>query len=380
MKRLSFTYFLYFGQLGVLVPYLGLFLDGRGFTSAQIGELFALITMARIAGPTLWASLADKTGKTLHVLQFGCCLTVVSFVGVFWAYGFWWLTLSMGLMMMFWTAVLPQLEVITLKQTHTAGVSYGKVRLWGSVGFIVLTVMTGQLLDYWGSEVPVYVSIGVLSLLFFSTLLISHSEPEEAEKSATTSNWHSVIQPVFIVFLLSATLLQMSFGAYYGFFALYMRDLGYSGQITGLMIALGVLAEIFIFLISTRLIGRFGVKWVLVGSILLTALRWYLLGYHAEMLALIGLAQLLHAFSFGLTHAASVFFIHKYFETAFQSRGQAIYISIAFGIGGAMGNWLAGIIWQQGAGSTTAFAVATVIAVMGAAVLLPVRKQRFECE
>ena len=378
MKRLSFTYFMYFGQLGVLVPYLGIFLDGRGFTSAEIGEFFALITLARILGPTLWASLADKSGKTLWVLQFGCGLTVVSFVGVFWASGFWWLSLVMGLMMMFWTAVLPQLEVITLKQTQTRNISYGSVRLWGSIGFIVLTVLTGQLLDYWGSEVPVYVSIGVLSLLFISTLLISHTENQHPEKVVSGVHWRRVIQPVFLVFLLSATLLQVSFGAYYGFFALYLRDLGYSGQTTGLLIALGVLAEIVIFLLSARLISRFGVKWVLIVSVLLTALRWYLLGYHVEYLITIGLAQLLHAFSFGLTHAASVYFIHHYFESAFQSRGQAIYISVAFGVGGALGNWVAGNIWQQGVGSVEAFAFSAAVALLGALILLPIQRNRFE--
>ena len=378
MKRLSFTYFMYFGQLGVLVPYLGIFLDGRGFTSAEIGEFFALITLARILGPTLWASLADKSGKTLWVLQFGCGLTVVSFVGVFWASGFWWLSLVMGLMMMFWTAVLPQLEVITLKQTQTRNISYGSVRLWGSIGFIVLTVLTGQLLDYWGSEVPVYVSIGVLSLLFISTLLISHTENQHPEKVVSGVHWRRVIQPVFLVFLLSATLLQVSFGAYYGFFALYLRDLGYSGQTTGLLIALGVLAEIVIFLLSARLISRFGVKWVLIVSVLLTALRWYLLGYHVEYLITIGLAQLLHAFSFGLTHAASVYFIHHYFESAFQSRGQAIYISVAFGVGGALGNWVSGNIWQQGVGSVEAFAFSAVVALLSALILLPIQRNRFE--
>lgn len=378
MKRLSFTYFMYFGQLGVLVPYLGIFLDGRGFTSAEIGEFFALITLARILGPTLWASLADKSGKTLWVLQFGCGLTVVSFVGVFWASGFWWLSLVMGLMMMFWTAVLPQLEVITLKQTQTRNISYGSVRLWGSIGFIVLTVLTGQLLDYWGSEVPVYVSIGVLSLLFISTLLISHTENQHPEKVVSGVHWRRVTQPVFLVFLLSATLLQVSFGAYYGFFALYLRDLGYSGQTTGLLIALGVLAEIVIFLLSARLISRFGVKWVLIVSVLLTALRWYLLGYHVEYLITIGLAQLLHAFSFGLTHAASVYFIHHYFESAFQSRGQAIYISVAFGVGGALGNWVSGNIWQQGVGSVEAFAFSAAVALLGALILLPIQRNRFE--
>ena len=125
MKRLSFTYFLYFAQLGVLVPYLGIFLDGRGFTSAQIGELFALITLARILGPTLWAGIADKSGKVLRVMQLGALLTALSFFGVFWAYGFWWLTLAMGLTMMFWTAVLPQLEVITLSKATSEQFDYG---------------------------------------------------------------------------------------------------------------------------------------------------------------------------------------------------------------------------------------------------------------
>lgn len=379
MKRLSFTYFMYFGQLGVLVPYLGIFLDGRGFSSAEIGELFALITLARILGPLLWANLADKSGKTLWVLQLGCGLTLISFLGIFWASGFWWLSTTMGLMMMFWTAVLPQLEVITLKQTHTHNISYGKVRLWGSIGFIGLTVLTGQLLDYWGSEIPVYVSVGVLSLLFLSTLLISHTDNQCAEKRGSSSaQWRLVAQPVFLVFLLSSTLLQVSFGTYYGFFALYMRDLGYSGQITGLMIALGVCAEIVIFLMSARLIRGYGVKWVLIISIVLTAVRWYLLGYHVDYLVIIGLAQLLHAFSFGLTHAASVYFIHHYFEPSFQSRGQAIYISLAFGLGGALGNWIAGNTWEQGVGALHAFAFSTFAALLGALVLLPIRRRRFE--
>lgn len=376
MKRLSTTYFLYFALLGVLVPYLGIFLDGRGFSSAQIGELFALITFARIFGPTLWASLADKTGKTLFVLRLGCGLTVVSFVGIFWALQFWWIVLTLGLTMMFWTAVLPQLEVITLTQGKQRGVSYGNVRLWGSVGFIVLTVLTGHLIDRFGSEVPIFVSLGVLTLLFLSTLLIGQTTENSAHEQAASYQWQAVFKPVFLLFLLSATLLQVSFGVYYGFFALYMRDLGHSGQLTGFLIAFGVAAEVIIFMLAGRLIARFGVKWLLIVSIGLTAIRWLLLGHAAEFLSVLFVAQFIHAFSFGLTHAASVAFIHHYFDNSFQSRGQALYISIAFGIGGAVGNWLAGQWWQQGSSATISFTLAAAIAAAGALVLLPLSKQR----
>ena len=112
---LAITYWLYFGQLGVLTPYLGIFLDGRGFSSADIGELWAVITLSRIVGPSLWASVADKTGKAVNVVRLGCLLSVLCFSTVFWVHSFWGLTLVFGLMMMFWTAVLPQLEVITIQ-------------------------------------------------------------------------------------------------------------------------------------------------------------------------------------------------------------------------------------------------------------------------
>jgi len=89
---LALTYWLYFGQLGVLVPYLGIFLDGRGFSSAEIGELFAVITLARILGPGIWAGIADKKGNAVGVLRLGSFLTVATFCSVFLFEGFWGLT------------------------------------------------------------------------------------------------------------------------------------------------------------------------------------------------------------------------------------------------------------------------------------------------
>jgi PPP family 3-phenylpropionic acid transporter len=176
--------------------------------------------------------------------------------------------------------------------------------------------------------------------------------------------------------LLSAALLQLSFGAYYGFFALYVLDLGYSSQATGWLIALGVLAEVIIFLQAGKLITLFGVKWILIISILLTALRWYLLAVAANNPAILVLSQVLHAFSFGMTHAASMHFIHHYFGDKFQSQGQAIYISVCFGIGGAIGGYGAGYFWQQGQGAQLTFTLAAVAAVLSALSLVFVSSKR----
>ena len=372
---IAITYFLYFGQLGVMVPYLGVFLDGRGFNSVQIGELFAIITLARILGPNLWASIADKTGRTLFVLQLGCFLTVTCFCVIFFVNGFWGITLAFALMMMFWTAVIPQLEVITLNAVNSDSGAYSRIRLWGSIGFIVLTVLVGKSIDIWSSEAPVYISVLVLSGLFLSTLFIKSPAKAETEHQQG-SIWSKLTTRVFICFIVANILLQVSFGTYYGFFALYLRDLGYSGQQTGILIALGVAAEIVIFLLAGSLIKRWGVKYVLIASLVLTALRWAGLAVLADFVFIVIVCQLLHAFSFGLTHAASMQFIHGYFGQRYQSRGQAIYVSISFGIGGAFGNYLAGLMWRQGEGAVESFLFSAGAAVLAAAVLLIVSTKR----
>lgn len=375
---LSVTYLLYFGQLGVLVPYLGVFLDGRGFSSEQIGELFALITFARILGPNLWASMADKSGKGLRILQIGSFLTIATFFSVFFVNGFWGLTLSFALMMMFWTAILPQLEVITLNCVDSDANKYSRIRLWGSIGFIVLTVIAGKAIDMYSSEAPIYASAGVLFLLFVVSLTLKEPDVSDRADKDAGSIWQKTMTWVFVAFILSALLLQVSFGPYYGFFALYLRDLGYSGQATGGFIALGVAAEIIIFLLAGKLISMFGVRGILIISIVLTAIRWAALAHFAQYFSAILASQILHAFSFGMTHAASVHFIHHYFGIQFQARGQALYVSIAFGIGGAIGNYIAGQLWQQGLGATSAFMFAFMAATGSALLLVLVPSDKME--
>lgn len=372
---LSLTFFLYFGQFGVLVPYLGVFLDGRGFSSQDIGELFALITLMRIIGPNLFASVADKSGKSLRILQFGAFLTFVTFCSIFWLDSFWGLTLAFGLMMLFFTAIAPQTEVITLGCVHGDATNYSRIRVWGSIGFIVLTVVAGKLIDVFSSDAPIYISGVVLLSLFLITLKLKEAPATDNTQVAGQSIWRKVRSKVFIAFILSSTLIQISFGPYYGFFALYARDLDYSGQETGGLIALGVAAEVIIFLMAGKLISRFGVKRTLLVSMLFTAVRWYLLAIAAQYWPALVVSQLLHALSFGLIHAASINFIHHYFGGQFRSQGQALYISIGFGIGGAAGNYGAGLIWHQGQGAELAFTLATGFALLGAALVACIRSR-----
>jgi PPP family 3-phenylpropionic acid transporter len=267
---------------------------------------------------------------------------------------------------MFWTAVLPQLEVITNAATQNTKGGYGAVRLWGSIGFILCTISVGWLLDFFSADVVIYTSILTLAGLFISTLFItSHSSRTHTQHIDEPSSPFKIWGLAFVVFLIGNTLLQISFGSFYNFFALYMRALEYSGIQTGVFIGLGVAAEVVIFIYASRLIKQFGVKMLLIVSILATALRWLLLALYPQFTAVIVFTQLIHALSFGLTHAASVYYLQTAFPRAFQSRVQALYVSIAFGAGGAGGSYIAGHLWQQGEGAYVSFMFAAAIALLG---------------
>ena len=279
--------------------------------------------------------------------------------------------------MMFWTAVLPQLEVITVSASKDSKGGYGAVRLWGSIGFIVLSLLIGFLLDFFSTEVIIYTSSFCLLALYISSLFIASPQAVPKHKRVVVNEWHKVRSLVFIVFIISAIFLQISFGSYYSFFALYMADLDYSGKQTGLFIAVGVLSEIGIFIIASRFIAKFGVKWMLIISMLLTSVRWLTLALIPESASAIIFSQTLHAFSFGMTHATSVHFLYTYFASGFQSRAQALYVSIAFGIGGALGSFIAGNIWMQGAGAEKSFIISASFAFVGAFALLLVSSKKF---
>lgn len=367
---LGMTYFFYFGLLGIFMPYVGLFLDDRGFTSSQIGTLLAVTALFRIIGPNLWANKADSSGRVAEVLRLGCLLAFIVFMAVFVVYDYWLLTLTFCLMMMFWTAVLPQLEVITIKATHASKGGYGKLRLWGSIGFIVCSLVAGSLIDIYGPSVIAIISSVSLLLLYISSLLIVSPQQKDETKHKASGDWKQAFSLIFIIFIISNTLLQVSFGAYYNFFALYMNDLGYSGLQTGVFIAVGVFAEVFIFIFALRLVKQFDVISLLALSIILTGVRWIGLAYFADEAAVIVMCQILHALSFGLSHVASVYFLSQHFSERFQSRAQAIYVSVSFGVGSAVGSFIAGYLWQDGLGAAASFVFSGGVAFIGGMLLL----------
>jgi len=380
--RLSSSYFFYFAILGLISPYLSVFLDGKGFSSLELGEIFAILTATKIVAPSLWAILADKTGQQLLIIRLGALLALLSFILLFWLNSYWSISFCLALFSLFWTAILPQLEVLSLNSVRHSSKIYARIRLWGSIGFIVLAVFAGQVMEYYAqlglsyslvtSFTDAFVLMGsvILLCLLLSTMTIQSQRVANKVQKKALAIKDKLLTSRFIIFFISGVLLQISFGPYYGFFALFLRDLAYSGLAVGLLISLGVVAEILVFIFASSFFKSFSLKALLIFSLSATALRWCLVAFYAESLWLLAFTQLIHAASFALFHSASMIFISNHFNSCQQSRGQAVYLGGVYGVGGAIGAYVAGALWLDGLGASTAFLTASVAALLAALLMM----------
>ncbi|MBA6294915.1 MFS transporter [Colwellia sp. MB02u-9] len=373
--RLSTNYFWYFGLLGLIVPFLAVFLDDRGFTSLEIGEILAVITATKIVAPSLWAQLADKSGQQLTIVKVGALLSLFCFSLIIWTFSYWPLMFSLAMFSLFITSILPQIEVMTLNSIRKSAKIYARIRLWGSIGFVIVAMLSGELIERYSAEAFSYIGIVILAGLFISTLF--NKQPRIAKKTSldNVSIKAKVLNRNFLLFFFAGLMLQMSFGPYYVFFALYLKNLAYSGFLIGIFIAIGVVAEIGVFVFAAIFFKSFSLKTLISMSILLTAFRWFIVGHFANSDMALAFSQLIHALSFGLYHSASISFIQQHFNANQQSRGQAIYIGGVYGVGGAIGAYVAGLLWQEGIGAVITFDFAAITALIGGVLALFLRNK-----
>ncbi|MGM0592934.1 MAG: MFS transporter [Pseudomonadota bacterium] len=359
--RLSGFYLFYFASLGAVVPYWSLYLKSLGFSSLEIGQLMAILMATKIISPNIWGWIADHTGKRMAVVRWGSLLAVVSFCGVFLARDFWPLAAVMLLFSFFWNAALPQFEASTLSHLGKESHRYSMVRLWGSIGFIVAVAGLGPLIDSFGPALlpP------VLLLMFLAIWGSALVAPESADPVSTqehTSIWRVLRQPKVLALLAVTFLVQASHGPYYTFYTIYMEGFGYSKGVIGQFWALGVIAEVLIFLVMAQLVRRYTLPSLMLWATGLTALRWLLTGAVPESLPVMLFAQLLHAASFGVFHATAIALFHQFFVGRHQGRGQALYSSLSFGAGGAFGALYSGMAWDVIGAATTYYIAAALAA------------------
>ncbi len=300
------------------------------------------------------------------MVRLGMGLALASFALVALDTRFLWVAATMTLFSFFWNACLAQFEANTMNHLDGQESRYGMLRLWGSVGFILVVAGGGLLLERFG----IGLLIPLTALLIAGTLVMSLLVPSHSGRQADQQQPRIGVllrQPAVLLFLLACLLMQASHGPYYTFFSIYLESIGHSRSLVGYLWALGVVAEVAVFILLVRWLPRWGAGPVMFVSLLLAALRWALIAWGATNLWLLLVAQLLHAATFGAFHAAAIARVHQLFSGRLQGRGQALFSSAGFGLGGAFGALYSGYAWE-GLGPNATFMVAAGLAGLGAVV------------
>jgi PPP family 3-phenylpropionic acid transporter len=364
---LSLFYFLFFAWMGIQIPYFNLYLYHIGMSAAQIGIISASIPLVRIFSPALWGYVADRfdqkgmTGKVLWILS------SLSFLLLFFANSFASILIIMIIFTFFWAPTLPITEASTMMTASKTGIDYGRMRVWGTFGFILLSWIMGRLLDNLQVTIVLW---GMLALLLISTALsfrIPMKKAEGAMLSLKSVSSEIRRKPVYR-FLIVAMLMIFSHATYYAFLSIYLESMDYTKTSIGLLWALGPVGEVVVMLLSKQILGKFGTLPVLKFSLFMAFIRWLIFATTNNIAYLI-FAQLLHSFTFGTFHIASVRHVEELFPDNMKNTAQALYSSSAYGIGLVLGTLVSGFFYDI-IGAPTLFLMSAIIALIAIVILV----------
>ncbi len=368
VKALFFSYFAF---VGVTAPYLSLYFADRGFAVAQIGVLMTVPQVLRIIGPPFWGWLADRSDRRGRLLRVsaGAVVLLAALLPLASASGYAGALALIALLYFMTSAQMPIGEAMALE--HAAGDfgRYGRMRLWGSIGFIVAVAAMGGVLDLTGvGTLPLWMT--ALGVGLFAATWRLGAAPALRTRGTGVGTMRLRLREARIQWFFAANFLMIvAHMGLYIFYSLYLAQLGYSKTAIGLLWALGVLAEIALFQTQRPLFERFGTSALLAASIGVAALRFAMIGFSAGWLPVLVLAQLLHAVTFGLHHSAAMSRLHEWFEPSRQARVQALYVTLSYGCGGTVGGVLASALWIR-ISPAAAFIGCALVALLGWAAAL----------
>ncbi|MFZ8885998.1 MAG: MFS transporter [Steroidobacteraceae bacterium] len=371
--HLAQGYFWYFAAVGVFVPYWPPFLASIGFDPLQIGLLMGVFAGLRVFAPPLFAHVVDRSGRRLEWLRRAAEVSCLCALLMGWLHGFWAVALTLALFSAAWNSITSIYDAHVLDNLEDASADYGRLRLWGSIGFIVAVVVVGELVERVALAAVPWALAALIVVTRLSLRAGRNGEPVGPGRDGLPGVRSALADPRVWSFLLAAFLMLVSHGAYYNFFTIYLEQLGYSATATGLLWAWAVIAEIAVFMVARPLLQRFPLRFLMVTALAATALRWAVMATWPDSLGAVFAAQTLHLASFGIFHLCSVVIAGLLFPRTAASSGQALHGSGGFGAGALVGSVGSGWLWQHASPEVTFWisagvaAVAALVALFGLA-------------
>jgi PPP family 3-phenylpropionic acid transporter len=355
----------YFAHIGFFNPYLPLWLKDQGLPILTISLLAAVQSFTRVFAPYAWGALSDRTGERVRLLRISAAIALAVSFGLWVPGGAWWIALVLLLLFTHTSSMMGLTEAAMAQLVAGDWGRYGRIRLWGSAGFLVTVFIAGKWFDRFGmGHFPAWAAVTLALVLLAAWRLPDVREPVAAHAKDHVPILPVLRQPVVRWFLLSLCLHITAHFSIYGFLSLYLDSLGYGKGMIGALWALSIVTEVGWFFVQGRFIGRLTMSnWLLACSVV-AAVRMALTGVAGQWLAAILFAQLLHGLSFAAHHTTCVALVTRYFPGRLRGRGQALFTVVGYGIGGVAGV-LAGGALASRFGFVSMYVAATVLAMLG---------------
>jgi PPP family 3-phenylpropionic acid transporter len=340
-------FFLYFAYVGLVSPYASLFFLDRGFSVIEIAVLMSMLQVTLIVGPFSWGWLSDYLSNRVGIIRFCTCLAALVFACIFFLQSYIGFFIWMFVLHTVLSSLMPLGESATvhaLYKDNSFDKRYGRLRLWGSIGFIVMVLVAGELFQR--KSIELYPIVGMIVLLVLAVISFCLREPKmERRKMVKGELLVVLVNPDVRWFLLSGFFMIFAHAALYVFYSLYLADLGYGKFQIGLFWALGVFAEVIFFYFQSKVLSRVDAEVVLQGAFGIGVVRFILIAFLPITPVLI-FAQILHAGTFAAHHSAATKLLQRWFTGPLQARGQAVMATVSYGLGGTLGGLCAGWIWE----------------------------------
>ncbi|MDM0033834.1 MFS transporter [Variovorax sp. J22P271] len=352
----------YFAHIGFFNPYLPLWLKDLGLPIFVISLLTSVQSVTRVFAPYAWGALSDHTGERVKLLRFSAAVALVSSFGLWWNGGPWWLMLVLLVMFTHTSSMMSLTEAAMAHLVAGDWGRYGRIRLWGSAGFLVTVFFAGEWFERFGMRhFPAWAG-GTLAIVLIATLRLPDvREPVSQHAQAREPVGPVLRNPAVRWFFVSLFFHVMAHFAVYGFLSLYLDSLGYGKGTIGLLWALSVVAEIVWFFLQGRLLGLLSMpRWLLLCGVA-AVLRLGITAGCGQWIWALVVAQALHALSFAAHHTTCIAMVSRHFPGRLRGRGQALFTVIGYGFGGVLGVLVGGAIAQR-FGYVAMFGVATVVA------------------
>lgn len=361
--RLSGYYFFYFAFIGAFSPYFGLYLQSLAFSAWDIGLLMSQMQLMRLVGPNLWGWLTDRFGWRLAIVRLAGGIGLAGFTAFFWLDRLPGMLLAMAVLAFFWSAALPLVETLTFDHLREERGRYSRIRLWGSIGFIVAVMATGALIDATSPLSVLWMCWSILLGILLNAMVLTEATPLAHDRAEMPIG--NILRQGKVKALMAACFaMSAAHGAFYVFYSIHLDAHGYSKTEIGLLWSLGVVAEIVVFMLMASLARRFSLRDILLASFVAAVVRFVLMGWGVESAMLMIFVQLLHGLTFGAYHASAIAAVNQWFPGKTQGRGQALYSSLSFGAGGLLGALISGRTWDW-LGSGWTFTLSATFALVG---------------